>query len=189
MEDLLPGQPTDPPAPVDTIIEQNGLLFNQTKGYFCGFAHIPISDAPGISAKRKVISAEFRRTADFHLTITLVIDYFNEDDSHFLTTHLESETDPRKRQRLQEQFRPYSYERTTRESWIDPATGSTRTAEGLPVTEENTPGAIAELAWFQSLNAEKLALMGIDVTGMSYELIDFVVTIALVQQMDVRGQL
>lgn len=184
-------QPTNPvpdPKP-DVIVEQNGLLFNQTQGYLCGYAPIAISDAPGIAAKRKVISATFHRDADFQLTITLTIDYFNEDGSHFLTEELAKETDPKKRSRLQEQFRPYCYPRTTRDSWLDPATGSTRTTENEPVTPGNTPNAVPELAWFQSLNAASLSAMGIDTTGMSYEVIDYVVTIALVRQMDARGQL
>lgn len=183
------GNPTPPQPDPDVIVNQNGLLFNVTRGHFTGYAPIPISDAPGINAKRKVVAATFHRDPDFELTITLTIDYFNPDGTHFLTAELAVEADSRRRSVMQQQFAPYQYSRTTRDSYLDPATGSTRTATNVPVTPANTPGAIPELAWFQSLNAASLAGLGIDTTGMTYEVIDYVVTIALVMQMDGRGQL
>lgn len=177
---------TTPAAPKpDSTGVLNGVPYNFTKRHTMGYAPIKIADQAGLDVDRYVTGITFSRATDHHLIIGITIDYFRRDTlEHFLTWALTQETEGQKQQILREVFKPKYIELSTRDSWIDPVTFSTRTASGERVTPQNTTGAIPELSYLQSITPAQLGM-----TGLPIEMMEIYFLPGYIQQLDSRGQL
>lgn len=78
---------------------------------------------------------------------------------------------------------------STTGSWCDPATGATTTETNQPVTQDNTPGAIPERAFWQNMPDEALEQMGVPVAGLTSLQKQYITAAFMILELDRRGQL
>ena len=165
-----------------------GIQVDATYNEWTGI-EVTISPDLLTQAERRATFLQMIDTRRLQLELHVQIDYYKEGKRFVDWLSVDSGYSPKQIQQLVEQYQPRVIVYSTTGSWCDPATGATTTAQNVPISPDNTPGAIPERSFWQNMPDVALEAMGVPVEGLTSLQKQYVTAAFMILALDQRGQL